>query len=411
MTIETTSTLTNSIRAQYIDTYLAGVKRMRLYDQVAVPYTNFSGGLSQSDLMRGSSVVLPFVSGMAPGTAAISETADVNPQVLKDATATITPTSRGEVLQWSEKLDMQVYTDYDRQRVNALSENMTETVEALAIDVALAGTWLERDASTRAGLDAGSSGDRCSDANFRMVDGLMQSLLVPGYVGDDGQANTWLAIMHPWLFHDIQEGGNVDSIGLYQDKGIHLNWELGKLGNFRLVSSAFAKVFMCAGAANGTTDVGSDTVNGAISRLGKTVVTTNNNSTAATAGTGKLWMVGTIETGNTFHPTNEFFKPLSASTYTITVAAQGPNGGWKYDHASGATVDNSDSVFPILFAGPQSLVKIYATDIGEYGQLLDPKETGMLNQWTSQGWKFYGNYGLISQSRLVRGEYTVSYQA
>ena len=42
--------------------------------------------------------------------------------------------------------------------------------------------------------------------------------------------------MDPYVFHDIREGGNVDSIGLYQDKGIHLNFELGQVGPFRLLT-------------------------------------------------------------------------------------------------------------------------------------------------------------------------------
>src|SRR3990167_1113011 len=92
MTVQTTSNLTNSIRAQYVADYLSAAYGMRLYDQLAIPI----GGLSMAEAIRGSSVVVPYLSGMAPGVTAISQTADVTPQILYDATASVTPTSRGE---------------------------------------------------------------------------------------------------------------------------------------------------------------------------------------------------------------------------------------------------------------------------------------------------------------------------
>ena len=103
---------TNAIRTQYIGTYLRSVSGQRVYDQLAVPYTQFSGGLSMKELMQGSSIQINFSSGLQPGTTAISETADVTPQVIRDATKTVDPTSRGEAVQWSENLDIQAAYGY-----------------------------------------------------------------------------------------------------------------------------------------------------------------------------------------------------------------------------------------------------------------------------------------------------------
>jgi len=276
----------------------------------------------------------------------------------------------------------------------------------LAIDVATTGTWVER-TTTRANLDAGTVSHRASDSLFRKYDAKFQSMKVPGYVDANGVPSVWPAIMHPYVFHDISESGNVDAIGIYQDAGIHLNWELGKIGNFRLVSSAWAKVFGGAGIDNATAVTSS--VNGTHYPLDTTVVLDDNEAAYITY--GELWWIGTEETTSTNYPTNEPFKPLSASTYTVTINGIGPNGGLRYEHGTGDTVVNNDSVYTIVFGGPQSLVKIFATNVGPYGQIIGPKTQGLLDQFNSIGWKFYGNYGLVSQNRIMRYECSTSYEA
>src|SRR3989338_10761354 len=114
MAIQTTANLT-PFHAQFKETYEREAMFNRLYDQFAIP---FPGDMAK--MMSGSSVTYPFLSDMDPGTTAISQTADVTPQVLFDATASITPTSSGEALQWSENLDIQAYTNYGAERMKKL---------------------------------------------------------------------------------------------------------------------------------------------------------------------------------------------------------------------------------------------------------------------------------------------------
>ncbi len=401
MTVETTSTLTGSIRARYRDTYLEAGKRQRVYDQFAIPFP----GIGMDEAARGSSVVYPFLSGMTPGTTTISQVADVTPQILADATASISPTSRWGALQWSELLDIQVYTDYAQKRMEKLGEDQVITVEQLAVDVALAGAWVER-AAARGSLDAGTPSHRASDSVFRKMDGQMQAMRVPGYLNDSGDANTWAAIMTPYVFHDISESGNVDAIGLYQDQGIHLNWEVAMIGNFRLVSSAFAKTFFGAGADNAQPVA--TTLNGAVGRLDKTVTTTADESSDAAY--GLFLNIGTEETSTTFYADNEQVKLSSASSEVLTIIGSGENEGLRFDHADLTAINNNDSVYTIVFGGPGSLVKLFVPSVGEFGEIVGPKESGILDQFASVGWKFYGNYGLISENRIVRGEYSTSYE-
>ena len=406
MTIETTSTLTNSIRTQYIGKYLDTIGPARFYDQLAVPYTAFSGGKSMQELMAGSSIQLNFLSGMQPGVTAISQTADVSPQILRDATASVTPTSRGEALQWSENLDIQVYTDYADKRLDRIGKNAALSIDILALDAATQGSWVER-AAARSSLDAGTASHRASDSLFREYHSRLLRSGAPGFLKEDGTANVWGAFMAPEVFHDISESGNVDSIGLYQDQGIHLNFELGQVGPFRLVVSPWAKVFGAAGIDNATACT--TTLGAAANRLATTITTADDKATESASGDW-IW-IGTEETGSTNYPTNEPVKVVSASTTTLTILGSGPNGGLMYDHANGVAVRNADSVYTIVFGGPQSLVKVYAEDVGEYGDIVGPKVQGLLDQFASLGWKYYGNYGRISQHRLLRHECSTSYEA
>lgn len=407
MAIQTTSNLTNSIRTQYKSKYLEGAMRNRLYDQFAIPYNEFnSDGMTMQDLMRSSSIQVNFLSDMSPGTTAISETSDVTPQTLRDATASVTWTSRGEALQWSEKLDISAYTDYTARAYDRVGGNAMESIELLAEAAACQGSWVER-LVARASLDAGTSTHRASDAIFRKYHAMMLSLKVPGFINEAGEANTWMAVTHPFVFHDIAESGNVDSIGLYQDKGIHLNFELAQLGPFRLVVSPFAKVFGGAGADHDTNVA--TTLGSAATALGTTIVTADDVS--SDIADGLMWTIGTEETANTFYPTNERVKILSASTTTLTILGEGPNGGLRFDHDAGVAVRNADSVYTIVFGGPQSLVKVFATDVGEYGDTVGPKVTGTLDQFNTLGWKYYGQYGRIAENRLLRYECSTSYEA
>ena len=413
----TTSPVTlSSIIARYGESYLKGLKRGLLYDQFAVDYTKYLPGMTMEQIMRSSAVYVPFRSGMNIGTAALSQTSDLTPQARYDATATVAPTSRGEALQWSQQLAINAFSEFTASAFEDIGQNTIETIEAVCIDTALAGTWYDRYASTRLLMDAGTAAHNMSDSQFRRIDGMFQSMSVPGYDGESGPE--WSAVAHPFVWHDVMEGGKVVYVGEYQDKGIILNWELGKIGRFKLLGSPYAKVFMGAGA-NFDTDVDTQ-VDTAVVRLDETMVTANDVS--ANVAKGMFWTVGTIETANTFYPMNERFIPLSASTVTLTISGQAPNGGFKYDHSTSSDVIANDSVYPILIAGPESMVRLYATDPAngdpdarpapgvKGAAIVGPLKTGLAHQWDSLAWKWWGGYGRISEQRLYRYECTVSYE-
>ena len=403
MTVQGTSNLTNSLRTQYVADYLDRIYGQRLYDQLASPIP----GITPEQAIQGATVQVDYLSSMALGTAVISQTADMTPQILYDATASSSVTSRGEALQWSENLDIQVYTDYAMRRIAKLADNALESIEVLANAAATQGAFVER-AAARTSLDAGTASHRASDAFFRKMHGRLLSLKIPGFINDAGEANVWAAIMHPYAFHDISESGNVDSIGTYQDKGIHMNFELAQVGPFRLVVSPNAKTFFGAGVANALTCVAA--MNSATSPLNTSFVVSD---TCVALATNVPWTIGTVETGDTHYPTNEQIMVSSAVTDTTidVFVGTGENGGLRFAHTTADTVTNDDSVYTIVLGGPQSLYKLYAPSVGEFGQVVGPKTSGLAEQFSSVAWKFYGGYGRLTENLLLRGEFSTSYEA
>ena len=102
----------------------------------------------------------------------------------------------------------------------------------------------------------------------------------------------------------------------------------------------------------------------------------------------------------------------SIDSTTVTIIGEGENGGLRYSHDSGAAVRNADSAVPIVFGGSESLAKVYDTELGgEYGEVVGPKKDGILDQWTTLGWKWRGGYDLISENRVIRAEVASSMEA
>lgn len=405
----------SSIISRYVESFLEGAQAPMLYAQSAVDYTKFTKGLTMDELMRASTVYVPVQSGMSVGTSTLSQTSDLTPQGIYDATVTISKTSRGEALQFSQQLSIEAFSEFTANFYRIIGENCMESIEAAAIDVALVGTFYDR-AAARASLDAGTAAHNASDAVFRRAAGLFSSMRVPGFETPSGPE--WACYMHPWVAHDIQEGGKVVYVAEYQDKNIVLNWELGKIGRFKIVESPYAKVFFGAGADHDTNQA--STVATATTPLGTSVVTAGDLSTSIAK--GRLYNIGTEETTSTNYPMNEQFRALSAATTTITLNGQAANGGLKYPHAVGEAVNNNDSVYTMLFAGPESLVQIYATDPqngdpdakavpGVKGAaIVGPLKTGLAHQWDSLAWKWWGNFGVVAQKYLYRYEVSVSYE-
>lgn len=395
----TTSNIDGSIRAQYKADFIEGAKQIRFYDQLASPV-----GANMAELSNGSSVTWNYLSGLNPSSQTISETTDIPSVLFTDATGSITKTSRANAVVCSEKLLNNAYTDYGSQWFKRLGENMIESVDALARDAALQGSWYSSSGVARSALDAGTATQRLTKARFGEASVMLSNMKVPQYMS--GRGMRWMALFHPYALNDLMQDTVITAVGEYQDKGMILNWELGELNGFSLVVSPWAKIFYGAGADNGTA-VGT-TLNGAVSRLATTIVVAANTNIAA----GQKLAIGTEETGSTTHyADNEEVIVSGISGTTVTIIGSGENGGLRYDHASGVAVRNADHVVPVAFGCPESLVKVYDPEVGEYGELIQPYRDGSVRQFVKAGWKWYGNYGRMAENRILRLETSLSLQA
>ena len=282
-----------------------------------------------------------------------------------------------------------------------------ESVDLLAMAQAVGGDWVERYVA-RASLNASNTLHNATDAIFGDMQASLLSQKVPGFQQtgdrDGGQGARWGCILHPYVFHEIRESGNVDSIGTYQQAGIHLNFELGQLGPFRLIVSPWAKTFYAAGLANVSP------CETTLSVAAEALATSMTLSSSTGCDSGKWLMIGDVETGSTIYPTNERVKFISEVAGLVQFIGEGTNGGLRFDHAAGKTVSNRDSVYTMTFGGPQSIVKVFAPDVGEYGELVGPNVRGTLEQFIDLGWKWWGGYGLVAQNRIVRYECSVNYE-
>ena len=406
MTVTQQSTLSNSLKVQRTNDYQAGGIRRRLYDILAAPISETSGAAgaanAMADLCKGGTVRLTFVSDMAIGTTPLSEIADIDPQVLDDATKDITVDMYGDAIQTSQKALIEYFTNYDSRSPRAVGLNMMEVVDFLALDAALAGSLVSRYVD-RDSLAAGTTEHRGSDTLFANVAGRLSHFNTPGWEGED-KPSSWAGITDHFVLNDIASGGNVVNVATYQDRDMVLNNEVGRLHSFRILASGWAKILYGAGLEGDTLNT---TLTADAARLSTTINLTSTTNLAA----GHWVNIGTKESSTTFYPTNERVKVSSITDLVATIVGEGENGGLRFAHASGTSCNIMDSVHTIMFGGPSSLAKVYAPVIGEYGELVGPLQQGLAQQWTSYAWKWFGGYGIPAENWLYRAEVSVSEEA
>jgi len=394
---QTTSNTNNSVRAQYESDYMEAAVQQRVYDQFAGPI-----GSDMSEIKKGSSVTVPFLSSLAPSSQLISETTDLTPTNFTDATVTVTPTSRGNAVLVSEKLLNTNYTSFNADYYGKVGENMMLSVDIMAMTAAVTG-GLSKSPTTRSSLDAGTTTHRMQKSMFATASVMLSAMKVPMMVTPRGRR--WMCLMHPFAYTDLMQDAVILAVGEYQNQNMILNYELGEVNGFSVIVSPWAKAFWGAGNANASAI--STTLTTLQSPLDLTInVAANTNMVA-----GMRMMIGTVETANTLYSTNESVIIQTVASNVITIIGEGENGGLRYPHLIGESVKNTDSVYPAIFGGPESLGKVYDTSVGEFGQLVGPTKSGLVEQFTTLGWKWYGGYGIVAQNRILRSEVSSSVEA
>ena len=408
MAVTITSTLTNSRKIQRTNDYQQAGLRRRLYDMIAQPISETSGaaGAAQgmADLCKGGTVRLTYLSDMDIGTVPMSEVQDIVPQVLDDASVDVTVYMWGDGIQTSQKALIQHFTNYRDVSPGKVGLNMMELVDFKALEAAMGGALVQR-SQARNSLDAGTTTDRATEVIFANVAARLSHFNTPGWEGE-GRPPSWVGITDHFVLNDIAQGGNVVNVANYQDGAMVLNNEVGRLHNFKIVASGWAK--MLYGAGDDAHSTVATSLSSAATRLATTIVL----ATTSNLAVGYWLNIGTEESSTTYYPTNERVKITSLGAgNSIVIAGEGENGGLRFAHAAGTKCRDADSVHIIMFGGPKSLAKVYAPEIGEYGELVGPLKQGLAEQWASYAWKWYGGYGITSENWLYRAEVSVSEEA
>jgi len=208
------------------------------------------------------------------------------------------------------------------------------------------------------------------------------------------------AILRNAVIADLAENSSIILLGQYRDNAPEtvLMGEVGAhMSGVRLVVSDWAKIFQGAGS---TKVASSDNLSNAVNAGATTIAV----STAISSGTGTYLTIGTRETTVNGEQTNVETVYAAALSSAMTIAGGAPNGGLLFDHSSDSPVGAYNQVHAVVVFGAESIMKVFASDIGANPQLLPPKVDGSLDQWDMAEWRWYGGFGVRAQNRLYRLE-------
>ncbi len=394
---------TNGVLTRYESKYREGVRRKRLYDQLASP-------MKETFEPRGTTIQAAMTTDMIPRPdAALGDMEnDFEPQVIDDAVADLHLYWRNDGLKTHQQVPMTHFDSMAGIFARKVGENMSETVDGLARRAATEGDiclWPLSAAgghSTRATLDLATAGDYVDDEVFNRVGIMVEALLTNQMI--DG---TMIAICDPWAYASILKNGTLVSVAQYTEYGKKYiqQGEVGMINNFRILKSPFAKTLWGAGAARAVPFASTSAAD--VKPGDKTIESVGAVAALAVGqwlNVGDPLTEGASSTDLLDRTEGVYINKIDAATKVVTISGTGPFGGFRFPHPAGTTITNKSSVHTIVFGGPNSLAKAYSKQLGEYGQLVRPFETGNAKQWTVWAWKWFGGYGRLAESWIIRCE-------
>lgn len=348
-----------------------------------------------------SSLRIPSYHRLLPANTTRSEVTDISPVQLKDSQVTISHSLYGNAVQLSRKVQISASKDVFAIAAQLVAENAAESVDYVARSIAIAGRSFE--------LGNGSSRDAVS-ADGALTPGMLYN--AAGYLASapklDGGLNQptigggLAAIMRNAVIADLAENSSIILLGQYRDNAPEtvLMGEVGAhMSGIRLIVSDYAKVFHGGGSTVGFA-CSSDNLSSAVV-AGDTSMSV---TTAISSGLGTYLTVGTRETTANGEQTNVETVYVPAVSSGMDLAGGAPNGGLVYDHSSDTDVGGFNQVHAVVIFGAKSLMKVHDGAIGSNPQLLPPKVDGLLDQWDSAQWRWYGGFGRWAENRLYRLE-------
>ena len=328
-----------------------------------------------------------------------SEVTDISPVQLGDSQVVISPSLYGNAVQLSLKIQREGPIDLFQIAAKLVADNAGESVDYVARSIAIAGRGFE--------LGNGSSRDAISNVGvltpgmlYNAAGYLASAPKLTGGLNQPSIGRGLAAIMRNAVVADLAENSSIILLGQYRDNAPEtvLMGEVGShVSGIRLIVSDWAKIFQGGGS---TLTASSDNLANAV----VAGATTMEVSTAISSGSRDYLTIGVRET--TANGEQVATETIYAASSGVGIAITGgsPNGGFVFDHSSDTVVGAYNQVHAVVIVGAKSLMKVYDSGIGLNPQLLPPKVDGLLDQWDSAQWRWYGGFGVWAQNRLYRLE-------
>jgi N4-gp56 family major capsid protein len=398
MTTTTTTVMTDQVKTVYDADYLIAVQANVYHDQFCYPRQVDNG-------MKGRTYEFPILESQQPSTSVLTETEDVVPQSMASDAVVITLNEYGGAIELSRFLAATSYADVYEQAAYANGYNMAESIDFIARAVMGQGSRV----IFQNGRTARSQIDGQATAADRVTPAFISKLVtyarhnMPLY--PDGSV---CAIIHPFLLHDLLQDSGIKDMAVRTAPDLLFNGELAYWGGMRFIVSKNAKSFWGQGAAAASSTI---TTLASAAAVGATNIKVADVTNFAV---GNLLAIrDAAEAANTWSDTNELVYVTAVGTasaagtgvdFWALDAGPGNDGGLRYAHASGTAVNDSNSVFPIMIVGPQSVQKGYSSFTGPYGESIVAGPFDHLQRFLSVGW-----YGIMGFTRtrvpwLLRGE-------
>jgi N4-gp56 family major capsid protein len=333
-----------------------------------------------------------------PVESALTETADVTPTYIDDSNVTVTPYEYGftggitKLARWQSRVNQPAIhgeliakhriRSIDRIiRRGACGRGASYPTQTMHVDASVAMSALTyTDIPTWAWLT-----ELVMHANSQGVEPM------------DG--TNFVSVIHPLMQWELEQMNEWKYPGYYQTPDNLYKGEVGMMAGIRFITSPLGRVYL----GSGTTAAGAaSTVDGAHAKG----ATTLNVASASTLGAavGLYVTVGTLETESVNPGANlEQVKITAVNTNALTIQSLGPKGdlGLRYDHASGEAVNIAYNVCALPLIGKNSLIGVYGSSTGQYGQAVAKTGMDLLNRFVYMGWYWYGGIGLIQRNLLL----------
>lgn len=395
-------TRTNELDQSLIEVMSAEFETVlpRSYIYAQSPLTYVPAGAVLSEGNGYSSLRIPNYHRLLPANTARSQVTDIAPVQIKDSGVTITTDLYGNAVQLSLKVQKQASLNVFQIAAQLVAENAAESVDYLARSAAIGGSAFEF--GTGSARNSVSTAGKLTPGMLYNAAGYLASApKIGGMTNTNTIGNGLAAIMRNAVIADLAENSTVILLGQYRDTGPEtvLMGEVGMhMSGVRLIVSDNAKIFHGAGS---TLVISSGAINAAVD-AGSTAIAVD--SSLSSAGNPSYMALGTVESTANGEQTNVETIYVDAASTAITLRGGAANGGLVYDHSSGAPLTGARQVHGVVVFGANALMKAHDGAIGENPQLLPPKVDGLLDQFNSAQWRWFGGFGIRAQNRLYRLE-------